>query len=188
MIPFNRNKVFFVRNFYLSKLEVINKFNLNDVRSVPNLSKIVINFPVSDFLKGCFNTNKNEYNLDVQIKFVMVLYLLVFNLPFINFKVLEKQVKGFRKNSDIRGFSLKTTIVGTNNVYCFLIKVLKGCNDDSILGLRKNVRIYDRNFLDVRVFLNRILSGINSQDLSLNLGLKVFNPLALKIKYLPLFS
>lgn len=203
MTSFTRNKIFFLRNSYLSRLELINKFNLDDVKNVPSLSKVSIEISILKFLKGFF-TNKTEYNLDVQIKSMLVLYLLVFNFPFINYKIIEKKLKNHQKNGDIRHFSLKTTITHKDILYPFLIKILKENGTNFVSALQKKSRsinfrsykncflyttpVYLQNLSDVNIFLNRVLSGINSQDLFLNLSLKIFSPLALKMKFVPLYS
>ena len=87
-------------------------------------------------MKGFF-TNKTEYNLDVQIKSMLVLYLLVFNFPFINYKIIEKKLKNHQKNGDIRHFSLKTTITHKDILYPFLIKILKENGTNFVSALQK---------------------------------------------------
>ena len=191
------NKVKFVKNSYLSKLELVNKFNLDQVDKVPFVDRVTVEFSISKFLTAFYGVKKYEYSLDVQIKFVLVVYLLVFNFPFINYKSIQSQEKvSYRNSGDVRNFSLKITLTGKDIIEKFLIKILNENNGrfNCIDSKYENVvflcqgYVYLRNVLEVSTFLNRILHGINLQDLFFNLILRVSNPSCLKVKFLPLYS
>ena len=191
------NKVKLVKNSYLSKLELVNKFNLDQVDKVPFVDRVTVEFPISKFLTAFYGVKKYEYNLDVQIKFVLVVYLLVFNLPFINYKSIQRQEKVFyRKSGDVRNFSLKITLTGKDIIKKFLIKILNE-NDGRFNRIDSKYEnavflcqgyVYLLNVLEVSIFSNRILHGMNLQDLFFNLILRISNPSCLKIKFLPLYS
>ena len=205
MIRSTYNKAKFTKNSYLSKLELINKFNLCHVKTVPSVSRIVIEFPISDFLTSFYSASKKDkYSLDVQIKSVLVVYLLVFNLPSINYQIVQKQKKSsFRRSEDTRNFLLKITLTRKDIIEKFLIKILNDNDMRFISDLHKvfssvrskennnhlyKGRVYLRNILEINTFLSRILHDIDSLDLFFNLILKISNPLSLRIKYLSLYS
>ena len=191
------NRTNFKRNSYLSQLEFVNKYNLDDKKKIPCLNEVVIEFPIKRFLTGFFSDHKNEFNLDVQIKAVLVLYLLIFNFPFLNYKVVEKQIKSYSKSGDIRHFSLKVTLTQKEAIDQFLIKTFiesgglnfelqkkKGAVFHNVVVAQI---VYLHKFLEINFFLNRILVGLNSQDLFVNLTLKIFNPSSLKMRFLPFY-
>ena len=114
------NKVKLVKNSYLSKLELVNKFNLDQVDKVPFVDRVTVEFPISKFLTAFYGVKKYEYSLDVQIKFVLVVYLLVLNFPFINYKSIQSQEKvSYRNSGDVRNFSLKITLTGKDIIEKF---------------------------------------------------------------------
>ena len=58
------NRTNFKRNSYLSQLEFVNKYNLDDKKKIPCLNEVVIEFPIKRFLTGFFSDHKNEFNLE----------------------------------------------------------------------------------------------------------------------------
>jgi len=91
---------------------------------------------------------------------------------------------------------LKITLTGKDIIEKFLIKILNE-NDGRFNRIDSKYEnavflcqgyVYLLNVLEVSIFSNRILHGMNLQDLFFNLILRISNPSCLKIKFLPLYS
>ena len=127
---------------------------------------------------------------------MLVLYLLVFNLPYINYKKIKKTLdkRFLNKNENIRHFSLKLTINDKIVINKFLIRIFVEQVGSLIIDLqqlRKKDMVFDKLYLNCKnfnyisfisiskileldFFFNLILSDINSQELFLKLNLKFY--------------
>lgn len=194
MVNLQNNKINYTKNRYLSNLDLINKLNLNDKRKIPFLNQIVLELPCVYFANNFVNS-RHEFDLEVQIKGMLVLYLLAFNLPFINYKKIKIFDKSFvTKSENIRHFSLKITLNDKSFIDKFLIKIFieqMGVMNVDLQQSKKKDLVFDKyslkckkfnyiNFipiskiLELDFFLNRVLSDINSQELFLKLNLEFY--------------
>jgi hypothetical protein len=204
-------KTDYCRNNYISTLDLMNKYNLDEKKKIPILNKVVIELSIAQILKNFGKDNKNAFNSEIQIKSVLILYLLVFNVPFINFKKLEVKIKNYLKeNND--SFSLRVSITDNNLINQLLIRTFFEKRGFSISDLRYfkkrdtkiNVHcmnekkfiystyIPSHNFVEIENFFNRVLFGVNSNELFLKLSLHISNPVIKTnfknvIKNLPIF-
>ena len=175
-------KTIYKTNEYLSTLDLINKYNIKSKIIIPNLTKIIISFPMEAFSKMFFDNNKNELDEEVQIKSSFLLYLLFSNLPFITTK---KQIEKIRlQKSHENRVSLKISLTKKKILDIFLYQLFfENENKIAELQLFKNVRntdikqecfIYNssvllQNFNELNFFLANISLPSNSKEFFFNL-------------------
>jgi hypothetical protein len=182
-----QKKINYNHNFYISNLDLINKYNLDEKKKIPCLNMVIIEFSLTKFLNSFTQTHKTEFNSEIQIKSILILYLLIFNVPFINYKKLKLEIKKNFK-VDKRHFVLKATLNDKILTNEFLIKMFfeeKGniVFDLETLKNRKfknsNNFIYTthltiQNFTEIDILFNRILNNINSNELFFKINFSFF--------------
>ena len=162
-------------NSYLSTLDLINKYNISEKRKTPCLNRILLILPLNDFMNKFIDRNLNEFDSEVQIKSIVFLYLLTFNIPFIRFKKLN-----FTKTKD-NCFSLKISLTDTFSKDQFLtrlfiekkffyisdFKTLKQKNLE-LLPLQKKFTLSSfisiKTFFELENLFNKVFLGSNSND------------------------
>ena len=162
-------------NSYLSTLDLINKYNISEKRKTPSLNQILLILPLNDFMNKFIDRNLSEFDSEVQIKSIVFLYLLTFNIPFIRFKKLN-----FTKTKD-NCFSLKISLTDTFSKDQFLtrlfierknfsisdFKTIKGRNLE-LLPVQKKFTLSSfisiKTFFELENLFNRIFLGSNSND------------------------
>jgi hypothetical protein len=103
-------------NTYLSTCDLINKYLLKNVKKVPNLDKVVIEFSLNDNLK--FINNTNEINTSIKLKTFFLLYSFFSFLPYI--KIIKKKNLKKKKNSVKINISLKIVLNQKYKINTFL--------------------------------------------------------------------
>ena len=93
-------------NDYISNLDLINKYNLNEKKKVPILDKITVELSLAQFVKIFSDSNKTVFHSEIQIRSILMLYLLIYNIPLIKFKKSEIKIKKNMK-TDKDTFSLR---------------------------------------------------------------------------------
>ena len=182
-----QKKINYNHNFYISNLDLINKYNLDEKKKIPCLNMVIIEFSLTKFLNNFTQTNKTEFNTEIQIKSILILYLLIFNIPFINYKKLKLEIKKNFK-VDKRHFVLKATLNDKILTNDFLIKMFFEEKGNIVFDLEtlknrkfKNSKnfIYTthltiQNFTEIDILFNRILNNINSNELFFKINFSFF--------------
>lgn len=162
-------------NSYLSTLDLINKYNISEKRKKPILNQILLILPLNDFINKFIDRNLNEFDSEVQIKSIVFLYLLTFNIPFIQFKKLK-----FIKTKD-NCFSLKISLTDTFSKDQFLtrlfierknfsisnFKIMKQKSLNLLLPQKKftlSSFISIKTFFELENLFNRVFLGSNSNE------------------------
>ena len=162
-------------NSYLSTLDLINKYNISEKKKIPSLNQIILILPLNDFKNKFIDRNLNEFDSEVQIRSIIFLYLLTFNIPFIRFKTLK-----FIKSKE-NCFSLKISLTDSFSKNQFLtrlsiekknllmseFKAIKQ-SDLRFSSLQKKFTLSSfisiKSFLELENLFNRIFLGSNSND------------------------
>lgn len=182
-----QKKINYNHNFYISNLDLINKYNLDEKKKIPCLNMVIIEFSLTKFLNNFTQTHKTEFNTEIQIKSILILYLLIFNIPFINYKKLKLEIKKNLK-VDKRHFVLKATLNDKILTNEFLIKMFFEEKGNIVFDLEtlknrkfKNSKnfIYTthltiQNFTEIDILFNRILNNINSNELFFKINFSFF--------------
>ena len=182
-----QKKINYNHNFYISNLDLINKYNLDEKKKIPCLNMVIIEFSLTKFLNNFTQTHKTEFNTEIQIKSILILYLLIFNIPFINYKKLKLEIKKNFK-VDKRHFVLKATLNDKILTNDFLIKMFFEEKGNIVFDLEtlknrksKNSKnfIYTthltvQNFTEIDILFNRILNNINSNELFFKINFSFF--------------
>ena len=148
---------------------------------------VIIEFSLTKFLNNFTQTHKTEFNSEIQIKSILILYLLIFNIPFINYKKLKLEIKKNFK-VDKRHFVLKATLNDKILTNEFLIKMFFEEKGNIVFDLEtlknrkfKNSKnfIYTthltiQNFTEIDILFNRILNNINSNELFFKINFSFF--------------
>lgn len=196
-----------VFNDYISKCDLINKYNITSIYDIPQLSKIVLEFSSDDVINSLDIAGKKEWDSDLQVKSFLLLYLLSLNYPFINFN----KIKSTREDSK---FSIKIILSSKKEIFLFLVSLfhenwnLLVLDDFSffkfsvnryIKYMKKNKsfvlnsKIPASSFFELDNFLNKNLLGISSKNLNIKASFLFLNnigkdKLSLNtIKNIPLF-
>ena len=82
-------------NTYLSKCDLINKYNKTDELNLPQLNSIVLDIPLKQ-LFGLINNSSfsKAFTSKIEFKVYFILYLEYCYKPYINFKIDKKNRKG----------------------------------------------------------------------------------------------
>ena len=182
-----QKKINYNHNSYISSLDLINKYNLDEKKKIPCLNMVIIEFSLTKFLNNFTQTHKTEFNTEIQIKSILILYLLIFNIPFINYKKLKLEIKKNFK-VDKRHFVLKATLNDKILTNEFLIKMFFEEKGNIVFDLEtlKNRKIKNsknfiytthltiQNFTEIDILFNRILNNINSNELFFKINFSFF--------------
>lgn len=79
------NKFNYDLNNYLLNIDLINKYLLINSQTIPKLSKLTIELFSNEMLASLNNPNKLESDPEIQLKTFLILYVIDFYFPFINY-------------------------------------------------------------------------------------------------------
>jgi len=123
---------------YLSTLDLINKYNIKDRKDVPILNKIIVSFPIIAFLNKFFGSTKTEFDPEIQIKSIVIFYLLFFNPPFVKYKKNVKITKNLKTRQNF--LCLKITLTNCESINKFLYQLFfeNTSNNSTFKNLTQN--------------------------------------------------
>lgn len=188
------NKNFNLKNNYLSKCDLIYKYNLVSAYEAPVLHSIKVSLSLSMILKALDNP-KEILDLENQIKAFSFYYLLTSYKPLIKAKL--KAITSSEKNkalnyflnysistkSDINSFLINLLIENWNKIRIEKIEILSN-KPNSILSATHNsftASIPLSLLHDANLLLNTINSNINTKEILLNFTFKVKTPKSLNL-------
>lgn len=102
---------------FLSNCDLINKYNIKSVYSIPKIDKVVINFSLSESLSVFSKKGSAVSKEDVQMQSFILLYFLSNFLPYINITKI-KNIDDFGKECSLR------LIFSSNYQKNFILKTL----------------------------------------------------------------
>jgi hypothetical protein len=181
-------RIDFTLNSYLSECDLLNKYNISNLKQQPKLDQIVIDFPILEIIKASDTSNKTENDPDIQLKAFLMLYVLTSFIPYIRLNKIKKQ--GQIKTIELN-YSLKIVLSNREEINLFLnsffletfvrlhfdgFKLFKqkpqGFNK-ALLSSNKiafNTKVPGHSIFEIDQILNKIVIGINPRDLNLNLN------------------
>jgi len=192
---------------YISRCDLINKYNIKSVYEIPELDKIVLELDMKDLLNSYEIPSKDQTDSIAQVKAFSIVYMFMGLLPYIR---ASKTVSssGRAKTTNLQ-FSLKIVLRKRDEINNFLFSLFVENWHKLILEdfkLFKNERfkakvekIFVLNslvpadcFFDVNESLSKSLSGVNSKSLKFRLNFSFKSPIDLidrnrLIKNLPFF-
>jgi hypothetical protein len=175
------NKKNYQFNCYLLKCDLINKYNIKSIKSIPTLKKIVLDFSFKEFLNNSSLLKQTDNSAKLQIRFYLIFYMLSGLLPFIYFNKFSKNSENF--------FSLKIEISKQSEMYMFLLflfienwtKLIIEKENFSLFKKSTQNKLYQKSFIlntniPLQLFfekendLNKILPKINYKNLNVKLN------------------
>lgn len=198
-------KLNFISNDYLSNCDLLNKYNLKSTHEIPKLKKIVIDFNLSDLIGASEARDKEQTDSNIQIKASSIFYILNGLISYINFNKSLSSVKKLKLSEN--NYSIKISTTNSNEINYFLLAffvenwtklliedfvLLKKTNVESKKNIVLSALVPAHIFFELEMFLNKIVTGINSKNLNLKINFLFSNPNKLKnsqtiIKNLPYF-
>ena len=198
-------KLNFISNDYLSNCDLLNKYNLKSTHEIPKLKKIVIDFNIADLIGASDARDKEQTDSNIQIKASSIFYILNGLISYINFNKSLSSVKKLKLSEN--NYSIKISTTNANEINCFLLGffvenwtklliedfvLLKNPNVESKKNIVLSTLVPAHIFFELEMFLNKIVTGINSKNLNLKINFLFSNPNKLKnsqtlIKNLPYF-
>ena len=180
-------KSFVTKNLYLSNLDLINKYNLQSVYSVPNLKSISLTLSLNNVIEAFDSKNSTIKDYEIQIKTFLLLFITFLIVPFLKnnkIKIVKTSEKSLQMNYILKIMLINSTDI---NEFLFLIFIENWQQfliEDNLLFKKSSITPFNSKFLIFRtqVYLNNILSfqSIFSILFS-NLNLKVV-PLKISFK------
>lgn len=173
-------------NSYLSKCDLINKYNLTTAFETPKLDKIVLDFPIKELINALDKTGKSETDSDIQLKAFLVLYIINLFFPYVTFNKLELTNSNKTKIASLSG-SLKIVFSQPEEINLFLssffvenwnrmldddFTLFDSLNNTSTkLKLSKNfihtTKISGNSFFETSDFFAKNLSDVNPKELNI---------------------
>jgi len=202
-------KLNFFSNDYLSNCDLLNKYNLKSTHEIPKLRKIVLDFNLADLIGASENRDKEQTDSNIQIKASSIFYVLTGLIAYINFNKSLSSIKKLKISEN--NYSIKISTTNSNEINHFLLSFFvenwtKLLIKDFILQRRKkefskidsekNIVLSSlvpaEVFFELEMFLNKIVTGINSKNFNIKVNFLFDNPNELKnsqtlIKNLPYF-
>jgi hypothetical protein len=202
-------KLNFFSNDYLSKCDLLNKYNLKSTHEIPKLKKIVLDFNLADLIGASENKDKEQTDSNVQIKASSIFYVLTGLVAYINFNKSLSSIKKLKISEN--NYSIKISTTNFNEINHFLLSFFvenwtKLLIEDFVLQRKKKEPLKidsEKNivlsalvpaevFFELEVFLNKVVTGINSKNFNIKINFLFDNPNELKnsqtlIKNLPYF-
>lgn len=198
-------KLNFISNDYLSNCDLLNKYNLKSTHEIPKLKKIVIDFNIADLIGASDARDKEQTDSNIQIKASSIFYILNGLISYINFNKSLSSVKKLKLSEN--NYSIKISTTNANEINYFLLGffvenwtklliedfvLLKKPNVESKKNIVLSTLVPAHIFFELEMFLNKIVTGINSKNLNLKINFLFSNPNKLKnsqtlIKNLPYF-
>lgn len=202
-------KSFASKNSYLSNLDLINKYNLESVHSVPNLQNISVTLSLNNVINACDLKNLVTKDHEIQIKSFLLFYLTFLIVPFLkNHKI--KLLKTSEKNLQMN-YILKVTLISPTDIneflflifienwHQFIIEETVVFKKSSLLPQNSNcltfrTQLYLNNLLSFQSIFSFLFNNINLKEVPLKLGFKIITNKSVNIankftllKNLPLF-
>ena len=140
----------FNRSNYLCKYDLINKYLLTNIYSLPKIESINLNISLTSLL-----IDQQDYNqLHLKIKTFIVFFLYTFNIPFLKYKNFIKYNK-VNFTSNVNDFKISVNFSKKRIIHNFLISLLVE-NIDNLklidnLVVIKNIFTDDYNNLKTRI-------------------------------------
>lgn len=202
-------KLNFFSNDYLSKCDLLNKYNLKSTHEIPKLKKIVLDFNLADLIGASENKDKEQTDSNIQIKASSIFYVLTGLVAYINFNKSLSSIKKLKISEN--NYSIKISTTNFNEINHFLLSFFvenwtKLLIEDFVLQRKKkelskidseknivlSALVPAEVFFELEVFLNKIVTGINSKNFNIKINFLFDNPNELKnsqtlIKNLPYF-
>ena len=184
-------------NLYLSKCDLINKYNVKTSYKIPKIDRIVLEFPFENFMKACTFSEKDQANPTFQLKGALIFYIFANLMPYINYNKSRLSLK--KKLNSEKGYSLKIIIKNKEDITSLLstlfvenwsklisedFSLSKKLNSKNLDNRNKNEKISiikatvpGSSFLEIDTFLDKYLLKINSRNISLIFNFIVSNPI-----------
>jgi hypothetical protein len=181
--------------FYLSKCDLINKYNIKTAYKIPKIDSIVLEFPFDELIKACASSEKEQTNSTFQLKGATLFYVFTNLLPYINYNKSKISLK--KENNQEIGYSLKIIIKSKEAISSFLYTLFvenwsklvvedftlfkKIDSKDLVVKSKLQKKIVIRtslignSFFEIESFLNQYLPKINPKNLSLKSNFIVLN-------------
>lgn len=180
---------------YLSRCDLINKYNLTSTYHIPELKDINLELSLKDFLEVYELAGKDSSDPVIQTKAFIALFNLTGTKPYIK---ANKSVSSLgRQKTTVVDYSIKVSLIKTSSKFNFLFMLfvenwhrLK-LEDFTIFNKTPNKKISDKKFVlnslipsnclfEADEILSKNLTGINSKNLKFRLNLSFENSLLLK--------
>ena len=166
-------KSFASKNSYLSNLDLINKYNLPSVYSVPKLQNITVTLSLNNIINACDFKNVLIKDHEIQIKSFLLFYITFLIVPlFKNSKI--QLVKASEKNLQMN-YILKVTLISSIDINEFLFLVFienwqQFLLEENALFKKNSYTPLNTNFLNFRtqLYLNNLISFQSIFSLLLN--------------------
>jgi hypothetical protein len=181
--------------FYLSKCDLINKYNIKTTYKIPKIDSIVLEFPFEELAKACTFSEKEQTNSTFQLRGVILFYILTNLIPYINYNKSNSLLK--KETNKESGYSLKIIIKSKESISSFLcmlfienwskliledFSLFKNFDSKNLIVKSKTQKkfvirtsLVGNSFFEIDTFLNQYLSKINSKNLSLKSNFIVVN-------------
>ena len=181
--------------FYLSKCDLINKYNIKTAYKIPKIDSIVLEFPFDELVKASTFSEKEQTNSTFQLKGAILFYIFTNLVPYINYNKSKFLIK--KETNQEFGYSLKIIIKSKESISSFiymlfvenwsklviedfsLFKKLDSKNLVVKSETQKKIVIrtslIGNSFFEIESFLNQYLPKINPKNLSLKSNFIVSN-------------
>ena len=173
---------------YLLKYDLISKYNLTSIYCCPRINKIKLQISLKKFLSSSNFLNKVNFNANIQLKIILLYYLIFSIVPIVNFFNLKKN--RFSKTKDNGDFLIELTLSDKKMIDSLLFllliennnKILNFSKDFCFLKFNKvnknwsyNFKIFGSQFKNVNDYFLNILKDINLSKLPINVNIIFFN-------------
>jgi hypothetical protein len=152
---FNKN---FIQSNYLSKYDLINKYNLKNIYDCPFLKKVIINIS----LKNLFSIKESQSN-NYEIKSFLFFLLLFSVTPFINFKHIDTKKTLEFVNGE---YCLKIVLLNNEELNCFLFFLFyENYNNEKISSFFKfnnEKSVINKKLINTQYIANLPLKNLTS--------------------------
>ena len=181
---------------YISRCDLINKYNIKSTYQIPELDKIVLELDMKDLLNSYEISLKDQTDSIAQVKAFSIIYMFMGLLPYIR---ASKTVSssGRAKTTKLQ-FSLKIVLRKKGEINNFLFSLFVENWQKLVLEdfkLFKNERLKTKVekilvlnslvpadcFFDVNEFLSKSLNNVNSKSLKFRLNFSFKNFVDTKI-------
>lgn len=166
-------KSFASKNSYLSNLDLINKYNLPSVYSVPKLQNITVTLSLNNIINACDFKNVLIKDHEIQIKSFLLFYITFLIVPLLKNSKIQL-VKASEKNLQMN-YILKVTLISSIDINEFLFLVFienwqQFVLEENALFKKNSYTPLNTNFLNFRtqLYLNNLISFQSIFSLLLN--------------------
>jgi hypothetical protein len=176
-------------NDYLIKCDSIYKYNLENIKQLPEIKKIRVSLKISEKSREFEGRNILSLNL-INIQLFLIIYVFYFSYPFIKYSKSKTSKENF--------FVLNSIILKKSLIYSFLDSFfvdnsskIKNLNFLSLNHFKKNLYFLKTNtILTIEVpltFFDEIneiatFTNFNVKELLIVLSFSIKNPIFLKLK------